>query len=112
MGRKPIHKMPVSERAKQFMPFSPLKGFEEAIHKKEIEALKRPKVLLGEDEQEALNFCLQRINTGDYVSVTHYQNGMYSIEKGIVERIDFNNKFVIISSNKIYITNICSLNVI
>ncbi len=34
MASKPKSKMPVSERAKQFMPFSALKGLEEAIEKK------------------------------------------------------------------------------
>ena len=30
-------KMPVSERAKQFMPFAALKGYEEALRAKELE---------------------------------------------------------------------------
>lgn len=37
MASKPRAKMPVSERAKQFMPFAALKGLPEALEKKEKE---------------------------------------------------------------------------
>ncbi len=40
VASKPKTKMPISERAKQFMPFSALKGLDEAIAKKEEEHLK------------------------------------------------------------------------
>ncbi len=35
MANKPRHKMPVEERAKQFMPFAALKGLPEALAAKE-----------------------------------------------------------------------------
>ena len=35
MPSKPKQKMPIEERAKQFMPFSALKGLEEALASKE-----------------------------------------------------------------------------
>ncbi len=38
MGHRPVSKMPVSERAKQFAPFSALGGLEQALKKKEEEA--------------------------------------------------------------------------
>lgn len=37
MASKPREKMPISERAKQFMPFAALKGLPEALEKKERE---------------------------------------------------------------------------
>lgn len=37
MASKPREKMPISERAKQFMPFAALKGLPEALEKKEKE---------------------------------------------------------------------------
>ena len=40
VANRPKNKMPISERAKQFMPFSALKGLDEAIAKKEQEHLK------------------------------------------------------------------------
>ena len=41
MAAKPKYPMPVSQRAKQFMPFSALKGLEEALEKKERLALSK-----------------------------------------------------------------------
>ena len=35
MASKPKHKMPIEERAKQFMPFAALSGLPEALAKKE-----------------------------------------------------------------------------
>lgn len=35
MANKPKHKMPIEERAKQFMPFTALKGLPEALAAKE-----------------------------------------------------------------------------
>lgn len=37
MGKKPKIKMTTADRAKQFMPFSALKGLEEALKEKEKE---------------------------------------------------------------------------
>lgn len=37
MGNKPMAKMPVSERAKQFMPFKAVSGLDEALERKRIE---------------------------------------------------------------------------
>ncbi len=41
MASRPKNKMPVQERAKQFMPFSALKGLDEAIAKIEEEHFKK-----------------------------------------------------------------------
>lgn len=38
---KPRPKMPNSQRAKQFLPFAALKGYEEALRKKELELEKK-----------------------------------------------------------------------
>lgn len=37
MKKKPMQPMPVAERAKQFLPFAALKGFEEALARVEKE---------------------------------------------------------------------------
>ncbi len=93
MGRKPIHKMPISERAKQFMPFSPLKGLEDAIAKKEMEALKRPRAILSADAEELLNRKMQEIYTGDEITLVYYEKGVYVTTCGQVEEINTNNRY-------------------
>lgn len=35
MGHRPLQKMPIEERAKQFMPFAALKGLPEALARAE-----------------------------------------------------------------------------
>lgn len=43
MGKRPRHKMPISERAKQFAPFAAIRGLEEALRKKEEEIKQKEK---------------------------------------------------------------------
>ena len=42
--------MPLSQRAKIFIPFDPLKGYQEALREKEREAEQRHYELVGPDE--------------------------------------------------------------
>ncbi len=93
MGCKPLHKMPIKERAKQFMPFSPLKGLEEAIAQKEMEMLKRPRAIVSPDHEETLNTKMQDIYLGDEVTFTHYERGIYITTCGEVEEINLNNRY-------------------
>ena len=58
MANKPRMKMPVSERAKQFMPFSALKGLDEALREKE-------RIIVEETEngEKYLEYFDEAINT-------------------------------------------------
>ena len=85
--------MPMSERAKQFMPFSPLKGLEEALKEKERETLKRSKAIVSPDHEDSLNRIMQEINLGDQVTITHYEKGVYINTCGEVEEININNRY-------------------
>ena len=75
-----------AQRAKQFMPFSALKGFEEAVKAKE--RMKEPKVILGEDARQELNFKLQGILPGDRVRAEYYYESRYVTVRGRVKKID------------------------
>lgn len=46
----PRPRMPLSQRAKIFIPFDPLKGYREALREKELEAELRHNELAGDDE--------------------------------------------------------------
>ena len=52
-------KMPASQRAKQFAPFAALKGFEDAIERKEKVFLPRPE--FSEEMSQKLDNALQKI---------------------------------------------------
>ena len=71
MAIKPNKKMTMSERAKQFMPFSALKGLDEALLKKEQELLISKRELC-DDEIEAINTALSRLEAGCNVCITYY----------------------------------------
>ncbi len=75
-----------TERAKQFMPFDALKGFEEAL--KEAEFIPQEKILLGEDAQEELDQILRELSIGDIVTATYYTSQQYVTLTGPVIGID------------------------
>ena len=74
------------QRAKQFMPFAALKGFEEAV--KAQERQREPKIILGEDARQELNFKLQGIQPGDRVQAEYYYESRYVVVSGKVKKID------------------------
>ena len=73
MPSKPKQKMPIEERAKQFMPFSALKGLEEALASKEKIIV--PKKELTQDYAEELNLKLK--SWFYYNSCLLLQRGIY-----------------------------------
>lgn len=75
-----------AQRAKQFMPFAALKGFEEAV--KAQERPREPRVILGEDARQELNFKLQGILPGDRVRAEYYYESRYITVRGRVRKID------------------------
>ncbi len=86
MANKPRMKMPVSERAKQFMPFSALSGLEDALRKKERIVVKKAE-LSDESAQDIAN-TLNLIKKGTYVQVVYFNDGEYISIQGIVTSFD------------------------
>ena len=57
------------DRAKQFMPFAALKGYEEALRQREDKPQQR--IILGEDEAEELDRKLRSLTVGSRVKIRH-----------------------------------------
>ena len=79
------HRMSRLQRAKQFMPFAALKGFETLLS-----AVARPKearVELSEDQLEELNRTIQSLVEGDFVRVLYYTGHCYTELVGSIEAI-------------------------
>ena len=74
------------DRAKQFMPFSALKGYEEALKKQEV--VRVPKRELSEEYAENLDRKLRVVRQGDMVAVTYYYRGEYRKIMGLVSRVN------------------------
>ncbi len=81
-----VNKMSREERAKQFMPFAALKGYELALREKEKIVV--PKMELSEDYKEQLDRIMHRIEKNDMVTVVYFCKGEYLKVTGMVARKD------------------------
>lgn len=94
-----VHKMSREERAKQFMPFAALKGYELALREKERLVVSKRE--LSEDYQEELDFKLRQVKKNDIISVIYFQKGEYLKITGMVSRIDVTARVIKIVNTKI-----------
>lgn len=92
-------KMNRAERAKQFMPFAALKGFEEMLRDKEKIVV--PKVELSEESKTELNYKMMQIKKNDMVCVTYYEKEEYLKCTGVVTKIDADLRILKIVHEKI-----------
>ena len=102
-------KMPISERAKQFMPFSALKGFREALIEKEKTIV--PKAELAEDQAEIIEAKLGELKPMDQVSVVYYRGTEYVRMTGRVLNIDADRHLFTVAGITIPISDIYSLTI-
>ncbi len=98
--------MDQTERAKQFMAFSPLKGLDQCIRAAEEEPEERRELL--EDEAEELNRILMSMKEGNRVKIKYYDRSRYVTETGVITRIDTAAGFIKIGSSAIPIDDIYS----
>lgn len=79
-------KMSQEQRAKQFMPFAALKGYSEALRKKERIAVQKAE--LSEDYLEELNRRFLQIKRKDMIEVVYFHQNEYLKITGMVSGID------------------------
>lgn len=77
--------MDVGNRAKQFAPFAALKGHEMELAK-QLEYFDE-RIVLSEDEAEAINSVLSNLTKGDEIRLTYYDKNVYSTITGVIEKI-------------------------
>lgn len=99
MPHKPKMKMPIEQRAKQFMPFSALKGLQEALEKKERILVSKPD--LSEEQSTHLNTQLCLLKKGDFATVVYYSSGSYFKLTGIIANIDTLNQILQVVTTEI-----------
>lgn len=78
------------DRAKQFMPFAALKGYTEALRRKE--KILVPRKELAPDYQEELDREFKKIRKNDMISVIYFCHGEYRKITGLVSKIDKNKR--------------------
>lgn len=94
-----IGKMEQENRAKQFMPFSALKGYEEALRREEQVLV--PQTELSEEYMEELGRKLQQLQLGEWIRAEYYWNGTYKKVTGTVRKIDKTYRYLRIDDIKI-----------
>jgi hypothetical protein len=92
------------DRAKQFMPFAALKGYEEALKKKEKIVV--PKIEVSEEYAEMLDAKLRRVRKNQIVTVVYFSSGEYLKKTGMISRIDKTARILRIVNTKIVFDDI------
>ena len=100
-------KMPPEARAKQFMPFAALKGFEEALSLQEN--TKQQKAALDEEEIEKINRQLNRLTVGDEAKLVYFYAGRYTPLNGTVKQIDAHRQFLELDDKRVYFDDILKI---
>ncbi len=97
-------------RAKQFLPFDALKGFKEALIKKEKELECEEEKELSEESLIELDKCFNKIEIGSIIKIKYYKNKRYNELKGKVTNIDYIRKKIQINNDAyINISDIISI---
>lgn len=73
------------DRARQFMPFAALKGYDELVREQEV--FPDEPFELSEDEEKRLSGLLELAKKGDILRITHYGQDAYHLTKGTLVAI-------------------------
>lgn len=99
MANRPAQKMPISERAKQFMPFAALKGLPEALVQMERQHTAISKLELSEEMADDLNRALLSLYPGCQATICYYKAGHEQQVTGIVTKIDAAFRYLLLDGN-------------
>lgn len=102
-------KMSRADRAKQFMPFAALKGYEDALRAKEKIVV--PRRELSEEMAQELDRKLHQIRKNDVVTVVYYDREEYIRITGMVSRVDMDGRILKIVNTKIGFEDISAIEV-
>ena len=97
----------MENRAKQFIPFAALKGYEEALRAKEKVVV--PKIELSDEKKEELNRKLQQVQKNDMITVVYFHQNEYLQMEGMVSRIDKDARILKVVNTRIAFSDIYDL---
>lgn len=97
----------MANRAKQFAPFDALKGFQEALRKKEKMPI--PRKELAEEKAEEINEKLKQLTTGKLITVVYYNDGEYIQLTGTVVKMEKNKRYLQMAETIIPIDDISDI---
>lgn len=106
MAKKSEHQ----DRAKIFLSFAALKGFEEALREKERIIVE--KKTISEEMRLTISYRLSSLQKRDMVKVVYFNNGEYLEIQGLTSKIDPINQELTVVKTKINFNDIYDLRVI
>ena len=89
----------MDNRAKQFVPFAAVKGYEEALRAKEKIVVE--KIELSEEKKAELDFKLHQIKRNDIITVVYFYKDEYIKLEGMVSRLDVDARVLKVVNTKI-----------
>lgn len=101
--------MKITERAKQFMPFSPLKGYDELLLERTL--VKSDKIEISEEKVNEISEVLSVVKKKDIVSVVYYDKNSYKELTGLVSNIDEVDKIIRVIKTQINFDDIYSIEI-
>lgn len=93
------------DRAKLFIPFDALKDLQEILREKEKDVEERKE--LSEESLMELQEELNKVDKGSTVFIKYYKNNKYVDISGIITKINFAKKKIILNEN--ISINICDI---
>lgn len=97
----------MDNRAKQFVPFAAVKGYEEALRAKEKIVVE--KIELSEERKAELDFKLHQICKNDMITVVYFYKDEYIRIEGMVSRLDVDARVLKVVNTKIPFDDIYDL---
>ena len=107
MASKPKHKMPICDRAKQFMPFAALKGLPEALTARE--KIHVPRMELSPEMAEQLDRNMRLLSKGQMTTITYFHQNEYLQITGRIAHIDPACRIIQIVNTKISFDDILDI---
>lgn len=92
-------KMSNADRAKQFLPFSALSGYGKVID--ELNALREPRITLGEDAALELDEKLRALRPGSRAAIRYFNGRVYETAIGRIQELDMINRLITIGGLRI-----------
>ena len=94
-------------RARQFLPFDALSGLKEALHEKELEH--DAKMKLSDEQIEVISNSILNLEEKEKIEVTYYNGRIYEKKNGILDKVDYIRKKIIVDEIKINFYDILSI---
>lgn len=104
-------KMPLENRAKQFLPFDAVKGLQAALRLKEYEVESVEKGKVSETEAALISSTLSALRKGDEARVRYYEDGHYkTVEGKTLPRLE--EGYLLVGETKVELINLFGIELI